>query len=111
MMSRSGVGYALQNGVMGSDLKRGPALRAVIISTTLAVLFVAAALVLTLALQRVAVRVYFILFVPAVMLSTWFGGRVAGTVASALTVAATALLLPGSEVFDQLAWLLVAAIV
>ena len=74
-------------------------------------LFVAAALGLTVVLQRLALRVYFILFVPAVMFSTWFGGPVAGMVASALTVAATVLLLPSADIVAQLAWLIVAAIV
>ena len=96
---------------MTADLKRGAGLRGAIISTSWALLFVTAALVLTLLLQRLALRVYFILFVPAVMFSTWFGGGIAGIVASALTVAATVLLLPGSEIVDQLAWLVVAAIV
>jgi len=47
--------------------------------------FVAAAFALTLILQRLALRAYFILYVPAVMFSTWFGVRGAGLFASALT--------------------------
>src|SRR5918992_187243 len=77
----------------------------------LALIFIACALALTLGLQRIAARVYFILFVPAVMFSTWFGGLRAGMVASALTVAATVYLLPSAEMADQLAWLIVAAVV
>ena len=44
----------------------------------LAVLFVLLAFGLTLALQAVASRVYYILFVPAVMFAAWFGGLAAG---------------------------------
>jgi signal transduction histidine kinase len=76
-----------------------------------AVVFVAAAFALTLILEHVALRAYFILFVPAVMFSTWLGGRAAGMIASALTVVAAAYLLPRTEVADQFAWLIVAAIV
>ena len=46
----------------------------------LAVLFVLLALVLTLALQAVASRAYYILFVPAVMLAAWFGGLLTNAV-------------------------------
>ena len=74
-------------------------------------LFVAAAFLLTMGLQRVALRAYFILFVPAVMFSTWFGGRRAGIFASALTVVAAVYLLPVTEITDQLAWLVVAGVV
>jgi signal transduction histidine kinase len=91
---------------MMSPVPRGSA-RAV----GLALLFVASALALTLILQQIAARVYFILFVPAVMFSTWFGGRAAGMLASALTVVATIALLPSTELADQLAWLIVAGIV
>src|SRR5262245_16252230 len=45
------------------------------------------------------------------MFSTWYGGRAAGMLASALTVLAALYLLPRTEVADQLAWLIVAAIV
>ena len=77
----------------------------------MALVFVAAAFALTLILQRAALRAYFILYVPAVMFSTWFGGRRAGMLASALTVLAAIYLLPRTEVVDQLVWLIVAAIV
>ena len=77
----------------------------------LAVFFVSTALVLTLGLERITARPYFILFVPAVMFSAWFGGLAAGMLASALTVIATLLLLPRTELVDQLAWLIVAAII
>jgi signal transduction histidine kinase len=80
-------------------------------SAAVAVVFVAAAFVLTLILQRVALRAYFMLFVPAVMFSTWVGGRGSGMVASALTVVAATYLLPRTELVDQFAWLVVAAIV
>ncbi len=72
---------------------------------------VAAAFALTLILQHLALRAYFILFVPAVMFSTWYGGRGAGMLASALTVVAALYLLPRTEIVDQLAWLIVAGIV
>jgi len=52
-------------------------------------------------LQHGALRAYSILFVPAGMFSTWLGGRVAGMVASALTVGAAVDLLPHTEVADQ----------
>ena len=45
------------------------------------------------------------------MLSTWLCGRSAGIIASALTVVATVYLLPRAEAADQLAWLIVAAVV
>lgn len=77
----------------------------------MALVFVAAAFAMTLILQRAALRAYFILYVPAVMFSTWFGGRRAGLLASSLTVFAALYLLPRTEVVDQLAWLIVAAIV
>lgn len=80
-------------------------------SACVAVIFVAAAFVLTLILQHVALRAYFILYVPAVMFSTWFGGRGAGMLASALTVLAALYLLPRAEIADQLVWLAVAGIV
>jgi signal transduction histidine kinase len=80
-------------------------------SVAVALVFVALAFGLTLILQRVALRAYFILFVPAVMFSTWLGGRASGMVASALTVVAGAYLLPRTELADQLAWLIVAGIV
>jgi len=80
-------------------------------SAAIALLFVAAAFVLTLILQHVALRAYFILFVPAVMFSTWVGGRAAGLIASALTVVATIYLLPRAQLLDQLAWLIAAALV
>jgi signal transduction histidine kinase len=80
-------------------------------SAAVAVAFVAIAFALTLILQRVALRAYFILFIPAVMFSTWLGGRAAGMLASALTVVAAAYLLPRTEMADQLAWLIVAAVV
>ena len=76
-----------------------------------ALVFVAPAFALTLILQHLALRAYFILYVPAVMFSTWFGGRAAGLLASALTVLAALYLLPRTEVADQLAWLIVAGIV
>jgi signal transduction histidine kinase len=77
----------------------------------LACFCVAAAFALTLGIQQIAPRAYFILFVPAVMCSTWFGGRVSGLLASALTVVATIFLLPRSEIADQIAWVIVAAVV
>ena len=77
----------------------------------LALFFVACAFALTLGLQRIGGSVYFILFVPAVMFSTWFGGLRAGMVASVLTVVATVYLLRRAELADQLAWLIVAAVV
>jgi signal transduction histidine kinase len=77
----------------------------------LAVFCVAAAFALTVGIQQIAPRAYFILFIPAVMFSTWFGGRASGLFASALTVAATVFLLPRSEIADQLVWVIVAAIV
>ena len=80
-------------------------------SAAVALVFVAAAFALTLILQRVALRAYFILYVPAVMFSTWFGGRRAGMLASGLTVLAALYPLPRTDVVDQLAWLIVAAIV
>src|SRR5919106_5003648 len=55
----------------------------------LALFFVACAFVLTLGLQRIGGSVYFILFVPAVMFSTWFGGLRAGMAASGFTGVAT----------------------
>jgi signal transduction histidine kinase len=76
-----------------------------------AVLCVAAAFALTLILQRVALRAHFILFIPAVMFSTWVGGRAAGMMASVLTVVAAAYLLARAEAADQFVWLIVAAIV
>jgi two-component system CheB/CheR fusion protein len=80
-------------------------------ATWVACLFVAAAFALTLLLEQVALRAYFILFVPAVMFSTWLGGRSSGMMASAMTIAAAFFLLPRTEVADQLAWLIVAAVV
>ena len=77
----------------------------------LALFFVACAFALTLGLQRIGGSVYLILFVPAVMFSTWFGGLRAGMVASVLTVVATVYLLRRAELADQLAWLIVAALV
>jgi signal transduction histidine kinase len=77
----------------------------------LAVLFVAAAYAATLGLRLFTPRVYFILFVPAVMFATWFGGLAAGMLASALTVAAAAFLVPSGEVGDQLVWVIVAGVV
>ena len=77
----------------------------------LALFCVTAAFALTLGIQQIAPRAYFILFVPAVMFSTWFGGRVSGLLASALTVVATVLLLPRSEIADQIVWVIVAAAV
>ena len=90
----------------GSPVHRSPLRGAV-----LALVFVTSAFALTLAVQQVAVRSYFILFVPAVMLSTWFGGRTSGMLASALTVVATVFLLPRAEIADQFAWLIVAGLV
>jgi signal transduction histidine kinase len=90
----------------GSPVHRSPLRGAV-----LALVFVTSAFALTLAVQQVAVRSYFILFVPAVMLSTWFGGRTSGMLASALTAVATVFLLPRAEIADQFAWLLVASLV
>ena len=78
----------------------------------LAVLFVLLALSLTLALQAVASRAYYILFIPAVMFAAWFGGFGAGLTASVATIAATvAFLLPSGTLIDQLAWVGVAAAV
>jgi signal transduction histidine kinase len=78
----------------------------------LAVLFVLLAFGLTLGLQAVASRAYYILFVPAVMFATWFGGLAAGLTASVATVVFTvAFLLPSGSTVDQLAWVIVAAAV
>src|SRR5262245_9623924 len=77
----------------------------------LAVIFVATAFALTVGVRQVSVRAYFILFVPAVIFSTWFGGRTSGMLASALSVVATLLLVPRREITDQFAWLVVAALV
>jgi signal transduction histidine kinase len=85
--------------------------RSIARSIAIAFVCVAAAFVVTLILQRVALRAYFILFLPAVMFSTWFGGRTAGLIASALTVVAAVYLLPRTEKVDQLAWVIAAAIV
>jgi signal transduction histidine kinase len=80
-------------------------------AAVLALIFVTSAFVLTLGVRHVAARAYFILFVPAVMFSTWFGGRTSGMLASALTVVATVFLLPPAELADQFAWLIVAGVV
>ena len=78
----------------------------------LAVLFVLLAFSLTLALQAVTSRAYYILFVPAVMLAAWYGGLAAGLTASAATFVLTlAFLLPTGTLVDQLAWVVVAAAV
>jgi signal transduction histidine kinase len=78
----------------------------------LAVLFVLLAFGLTLALQAVASRAYYILFVPAVMFAAWFGGLAAGLTASVATVVLTVtFLLPTGTLVDQLAWVVVAAAV
>jgi len=80
-------------------------------SVALAVLFVGAAYAVTVSLRLFTARVYFILFVPAVMFSTWFGGLTAGMLASALTVVAAAFLLSPDEIGDQLVWVIVAGVV
>jgi histidine kinase/DNA gyrase B/HSP90-like ATPase len=54
-------------------------------ASPLAVLFVVLAFGLTLALQAVTSRAYYILFVPAVMFAAWFGGLGAGLTASVAT--------------------------
>src|SRR5919106_2592198 len=78
----------------------------------LAVLFVLLAFGLTLTLQAVASRAYYVLFVPAVMFAAWFGGLAAGLTASVATVVLTvAFLLPTGTIVDQLAWVVVAAAV
>ena len=77
----------------------------------LSLFFVTCALAATLGLRQIAARTYFILFVPAVMFSTWFGGLFAGMLASALAITATIYLLPRAELADQLVWLIVAGIV
>ena len=78
----------------------------------LAVLFVLLAFGLTLALQAVTSRAFYILFVPAVMFSAWFGGLAAGITASIATVVLTvSFLLPTGTMVDQLAWVVVAAAV
>ena len=78
----------------------------------LAVLFVLLAFGLTLALQALASRAYYILFVPAVMFAAWFGGLAAGLTASVATVVLTVtFLLPTGTLVDQLAWVFVAAAV
>lgn len=101
------VGFrAMRREFSGSPVHRSP-----FRGTLLALVFVTSAFALTLAVRQVAVRSYFILFVPAVMLSTWFGGRASGLLASALTVLATVFLLPPAEIADQFAWLMVAGIV
>ena len=96
----------MRRGRQGSPVRHSPIRGAV-----LAIVFVASAFALTLAVRHVALRAYFILFVPAVMLSTWFGGRTSGMLASALTVVATVFLLPPAEIADQFAWLIVAGVV
>jgi hypothetical protein len=93
------------------DLARRLVPRSRIAGAALAFFFVTFALAVTLALQQIAERAYFILFVPAVMFSTWFGGHRAGVLASALTVVATIYLLPRTELGDQLVWLVVAGLV
>jgi signal transduction histidine kinase len=78
----------------------------------LAVLLVLLAFGLTLALQAVASRAYYILFVPAVMFAAWFGGLAAGLTASLATVVLTVtFLMPTGTIVDQLAWVVVAAAV
>jgi signal transduction histidine kinase len=78
----------------------------------LAVLFVLLAFGITLALQAVTSRAFYILFVPAVMCAAWFGGLAAGLTASVATVVLTvAFLLPTGTIVDQLAWVAVAAAV
>src|SRR5262245_64464393 len=77
----------------------------------LALFFVAAAFALTLAVTHLSARAYFILFVPAVMFASWFGGRIAGIVASGLSLLAAFLLVPRAEVASQAAWLIVAGLV
>jgi hypothetical protein len=67
----------------------------------LGALCVAVAFALTLAVQQRATRAYFILFVPAVMFATWFGGRASGLVASGLSVLAAVLIVPREEIFKQ----------
>jgi hypothetical protein len=70
----------------------------------LAVLFVLIALGATLGIQAVAGQAYYILFVPAVMFATWFGGLPAGLTASLATVSvAVSFLLPAGSLVDQLA--------
>ena len=95
---------------MTTDLS-GSFVRTPLGGAALALFCVAAAFALTIGIQQIAPRAFFILFVPAVMFSTWFGGRASGLIASALTVVATMFLLPRSEVADQIAWVIVAAIV
>ena len=80
-------------------------------AAVLAVLCVAAAFTLTVAVQQLATRTYFVLFVPAVMFSTWVGGRASGMLASALTVVAAVFLLPRAEIADHFAWVIVAGLV
>jgi signal transduction histidine kinase len=82
-----------------------------IVSAAWAVAFVGAAALLTRLLTQSAERAYFILFVPAVMFSAWFGGAVAGLLASALTVVATILLLDRAAAIEQFLWVIAAAIV
>jgi signal transduction histidine kinase len=77
----------------------------------LAVFFVAAALALTLTVRHLAARAYFILFVPAVMFASWFGGRLSGMLASGLSIVGAFLLLSRAEVVEQSPWLLVAGLV
>ena len=78
----------------------------------LAILFVLLAFGLTLALQAVTSRAYYILFVPAVMCAAWYGGLTAGLTASVGTVVLTvAFLLPNGTLVDQLLWVVVAAVV
>jgi signal transduction histidine kinase len=78
----------------------------------LAVLFVLLAFGLTLALQAVASRAYYVLFVPAVMFAVWYGGLAAGLTACGATLVLTvAFLLPTGTLVDQLAWVVVAAAV
>lgn len=90
---------------------RSFASRSALMRHALAVLFVAGAFSMTLLLESVTTRSYFILFIPAVMFAAWFGGRAAGLTASGLTVVlAAAFLLPGA-ILEQLAWLIVMATV
>lgn len=96
---------------MRRERQEPPILRSLFHGAVLALVFVTAAFALTLAVRQVALRAYFILFVPAVMFSTWFGGLTSGMIASALTVVATVFLLPRAELADQFAWLVVAALV
>ena len=109
--------HAVSSMAPGGERERAPrghayAFRGILTRQALAVLFVGAAFAMTLLLESVTTRSYFILFIPAVMFAAWFGGHSAGLTASGLTVIlAAAFLLPRGTILEQLAWLIVMATV